>query len=96
MYLNLKLLHAIDCYKNSPICFDFNEIFGLNYDPALFYNQFMSNSIKAIQNNQSKKPTWLGQQQTLKPASKTILENIDNKIKFSVFNFQWFQLKKYI
>lgn len=51
MYLNLKLLHVIDCYTNSPICFDLNEIFGLNYDPALFYNQFMSNSIKAIQNN---------------------------------------------
>lgn len=84
MYLKLKLLHVIDCYTNSSICFDLNEIFGPNYDPALFYNQFMSNSIKA------------SQQQALKLASKIILENIDNKIKFSVLHFHWFQKKKYI
>lgn len=56
----------------------------------------MSNSLKASQNRLSKKPTLLVQQQTLKPASKIILENIDNKIKFSVFNLKWFQIKKYI
>lgn len=32
----IACLLIIDCYTNSPICFDLNEIFGLNYDPALF------------------------------------------------------------